>query len=198
MKNNNNLIHKNRQLEGVFIALFAAIICVGGFIAIPTAGGIPIVLQNMLPVLTGILLGGIEGILPTILFLTAGALGLPVFSGGSGGFAVFMGPTGGFLIGYAIAALVSSLIVGKPDPERKKLSCIIRLTVAAVAGLTVMYVPGVIHFMLLTKKDFATTMAACVIPFIPGYFVKIVLTVILAYPLRKTVYRYLYSEYQGD
>ena len=93
-------------LKSVFTALFAALICAGSVIAIP-AGPVPIVLQNAFAVLAGLLLGPIQGAGAVGLFLIAGALGLPVFSGGKGGFAVFAGPTGGYLAGYFFAALVA-------------------------------------------------------------------------------------------
>ena len=62
---------KNKTILKVsFVALFAAIICVGCFIRIPL-GVIPIVLQNMLCILCGVLLGGIWAGAPTALFLLA-------------------------------------------------------------------------------------------------------------------------------
>ena len=72
--------------------------------AIPV-GPIPIVLQNALAVLAGLLLGPLFGGLSVLLFLVAGAVGLPVFSGGSGGFAVFAGPTGGGLSALGLGRL---------------------------------------------------------------------------------------------
>ncbi len=96
----------------VFTALFAALTAACGFISIPLPGTpIPIVLQNMMVVLSGMILGPVLGTASTVLFILAGVLGLPVFSGGTGGIAKIMGPTGGFIIGYAIASLVSGLIL---------------------------------------------------------------------------------------
>ena len=91
--------------KSITSAVFAALICAGWMMSIPV-GSIPIVLQNALAVLAGLLLGPLFGGLSVLLFLVAGAVGLPVFSGGSGGFAVFAGPTGGFLVGYLAAAVV--------------------------------------------------------------------------------------------
>ena len=70
-----------------FVALFSAIICVGCFIRIPL-GPIPIVMQNMLCILTAVLLGGFWGALPAVLFLIVGLIGFPVYSGGTSGIAV--------------------------------------------------------------------------------------------------------------
>ena len=72
-----------KMLLSVFTALFAALIAVSGFISIPLPGSpVPIVLQNMMPVLAAALLGGFQGAGATGLFLLAGVLGLPVFAGG--------------------------------------------------------------------------------------------------------------------
>ena len=80
---------KNRHLLKVaFIALFAAIVCIGCFLRIPL-GPIPIVLQNGLCILTGALLGSYLGGAPTALFLIAGLIGLPVYAGGTSGVAVW-------------------------------------------------------------------------------------------------------------
>ena len=112
---------KKSVLRTTFIALFAAIICVGCFIKIPL-GLIPVVLQNMLCILCAVLLGGIWAGAPTALFLTEGLIGLPVYSGGSGGLAVWLGPTGGFLPGYFLGAVAAGFIAGRPSVEEKKLS----------------------------------------------------------------------------
>lgn len=175
-----------------FVSLFAALIAVSGFISIPLPGTpIPIVLQNMLVVLTGVLLGPVLGTSATVLFLLLGALGLPIFSGGTGGIARFLGPTGGFLYGYAIATLVASLIARRPSVQYKTSLKVIILSV--VVAFVSMYVPGVIHFMLTLKKSLKDTMILCVLPYIPLDIVKMVLCVILGIKLRPTVARVFFD-----
>ena len=177
----------------VFTALFASVTAVCGFIAIPVPGTpIPIVLQNMMTVLSGMFLGPVLGTASTVLFLVVGILGLPVFSGGTGGIAKLMGPTGGFLIGYAIASLIAGLVAGRPQMGKKTL--LARLIVAAVLGFVVMYIPGVIHFMRSLGKTFSETMALCVIPYIPGDVVKTVLCIILARTLRSSVASFVFGD----
>ena len=96
---------KNKiALYSSFIALFAAIICVGCFIKIPV-GVVPVVLQNVLCILTGVLLGGFLGGAPPALFLLAGLIGLPVYSGGSGGIAVWLGRVCGHFDGILSCAV---------------------------------------------------------------------------------------------
>ena len=196
---------KNRSsLKISFIALFAAIICVGCFIRIPL-GVIPIVLQNVLCVLSGVLLGGLLGGAPTALFLIAGLIGLPVYSGGTGGLAVWLGPTGGFLPGYLLGAVTAGLIAGKPSVEQKKCSImlVVRVSLAILAGMVILYIPGVIRFAYwataagkvpMDKTALAYTMGACVIPYIPGDILKIVIAIPVALKIRPVLAQYLYED----
>lgn len=177
----------------VFTALFAALTAVCGFISIPVPGTpIPIVLQNMLVVLTGLMLGPVWGVAATVLFLAAGALGLPVFSGGTGGVARLMGPTGGFLYGYALATLAAGLIAQRPKYGVR--TPVLRLVLATVLGFVVMYIPGVLHFMRVMDKTFSQTMTLCVIPYIPGDIVKMVVAVLLSSKLRTTASSYIFKD----
>ena len=191
-----------------FIALFAAIICVGCFIRIPL-GVIPIVLQNVLCILCGVLLGGLLAGVPTALFLLAGLIGLPVYSGGTSGLAVWMGPTGGFLPGYLLGAIVAGFIAGKPSVEQKKITWknALRVSLAILAGMVILYIPGVIRFSFWAsaagkvpadKTAFAYTMAACVIPYIPGDLVNTVVAIPVALKLRPILAQYLYENTDKD
>lgn len=195
-------------LRTSFIALFAAIICVGCFIKIPL-GVIPVVLQNVLCILCAALLGGLWGAAPTALFLLAGLIGLPVYSGGSGGLAVWLGPTGGFLPGYLIGAITAGLIAGRPNIEEKKITVktAVRVSLAIFAGMVILYIPGVIRFSYWAtaagkipaeKTALAYTMGACVLPFIPGDLLKIVIAIPLALKLRPVLAQYLYEDTNQD
>lgn len=190
-------------LKTTFIALFAAIICIGTFIKIPI-GPIPIVLQNALCVLTGVILGGIWGGAPSLVWMLAGLIGLPVYAGGTSGIGVWLGPTGGFLPGYVIGALVASLIAGKPSVSEKKdgKARVVRVALAMVAGMVILYIPGVIHFarwavsagkVPAEKSVMAYTMGACVLPYIPGDIIKILVSVPVALKVRPILAQYLYS-----
>lgn len=200
---------KNKSVLKIsFIALFAAIICVGCFIRIPL-GVIPIVLQNILCILCGVLLGDLLAGAPTALFLLAGLIGLPVYSGGTSGLAVWMGPTGGFLPGYLLGAIVAGFIAGKPSVEQKKITWknALRVSLAVLAGMVILYIPGVIRFSFWAtaagkvpaeKTAFAYTMAACVIPYIPGDLLKTVVAIPVALKLRPILAQYLYENTDKD
>ena len=191
-------------LRTTFTALFAAIICVGCFIKIPL-GVIPIVLQNVLCILCAVLLGGVWGGAPTALFLLAGLIGLPVYSGGSGGIAVWLGPTGGFLPGYLLGAITAGFIAGRPRIEEKKITfkTALRVSLAILAGMVILYIPGVIRFSYwataagkipVDKTALAYTMGACVIPYIPGDILKIAVAIPVSLKLRPVLAQYLYED----
>ena len=194
---------KNKNILKIsFIALFAAIICIGCFLRIPL-GPVPIVLQNALCILTSAILGSFLGGIPTALL--AGLIGLPVYAGGTSGIAVWAGPTGGFLLGYLLGAVVTGFIAGRPSVSDKKFSWknLIRITIAIFAGMVILYVPGIIHFARWAEKAgripadktaFAYTMAACVIPYIPGDLLKIVVAIPVALKIRPILAQYLYND----
>lgn len=194
----------NRKvLTTVFIALFVAIICIGGFFKIPL-GPVPIVLQNALCVLTGIILGGWLAGVPSLVFVLIGAVGLPVFAGGSGGVGSLLGPTGGFFPGYIIGSALAGAIAGKPSVAEKKDGArrAVRITLAMLAGMVVLYVPGVLWFsrwavsagkVPAEKTVMAYTMGACVLPYIPGDIIKMVVCVPVALSVRPVLAQYLYS-----
>ena len=199
---------KKSALRTSFTALFAAIICVGCLIKIPL-GVIPVVLQNMLCILCAVLLGGIWAGIPTALFLLAGLIGLPVYSGGSGGIAVWLGPTGGFLPGYLLGAVASGFIAGRPSVKEKKITLknTIRISLAVIAGMVLLYIPGVIRFSYwataagkvpVEKTALMYTLTACVIPYIPGDILKTVIAVLVALKLRPVVAQYLYEDENTD
>ncbi|MCR5724700.1 MAG: biotin transporter BioY [Treponema sp.] len=186
------------MIRSVFVAMFAALISAGCFISVPLPGLVPISIQNMFAILSGILLGNIQGAAATGLFLTLGALGIPVFSGMTGGFAVLTGPTGGFLAGYFFGSLAAGLIAGRPVPSEKKrtVPLVVKIILATLAGYFINYALGIPWFIsVMTGRgkdvDLAFALKACLIPFIPGDSIKIVLTIILGLLLRPTVGRYL-------
>lgn len=94
------------------IAAFAALIAVCALLpAIKLAGPVPITLQTFAVLLSGAVLGMRRGFLAVLLYVVAGAAGLPVFSGGAAGLAVLAGPSAGYLIGFPLAAALCGFIV---------------------------------------------------------------------------------------
>jgi len=167
-----------------FTALFAALTAAGAFIAIPV-GPVPIVLQNLLALLSGLVLGPVLGSAAVGLYLLAGLLGFPVFSGGGGGIARFAGPTGGYLVGYLLAALAAGLIVGRPKANASVKVFQLRVIIAVLAGFIVIYVPGLIWLKTRLNLDWIKTFITGFIPYIPGDALKGIAAVLIAPRLRR-------------
>ena len=186
----------------IFVPLFAAFIAVSGFIAFPLPGTpVPIVLQNMMPILASGLLGGLYGTVSTALFLIAGLLGLPVFSGGKGGLAHLLGPTGGFLIGYLAAAAFLIIFFRKPGAKdlalvssgkNKSIKLInyLKIIAASFSGFALIYVFGIARFMQLTNRGLFESLSLACLPYLPGDFIKMILVTALIYKLRPVTARY--------
>ena len=97
----------------VFMAIFAALICVAAPYAIPMPGLVPISLGTFAIYLTGAMLGGKRGTVAVCVYILLGAIGLPVFTGFAGGFAKLLGPTGGYIVGYVPLVLLTGYAVKK-------------------------------------------------------------------------------------
>ena len=176
----------NAALKTSFVALFAALIAAGTFIAVPIPGSaVPVVLQNMFALLAGLVLGPLLGVASVAVYLLIGAIGLPVFAGAKGGVAHFFGPTGGFLAGYALCALVAGLVAGRPRAGKNVQLWVIVL--AALLGLAAVYAPGVLRLKAVIKADWAKTLAVGLLPFIAGDVVKIIVAVAVTGRLRRII-----------
>ena len=169
-----------------FVALFAALTAGGTFFVIPV-GSVPIVLQNMFAVLSGLILGPIMGAAAVGIFLLAGILGFPIFSGGTGGIAILAGPTGGYLVGYFLASVLTGLIAGNPSYKTP----LPRLIIAATAGFIMIYVPGVLWLKNVLNTDWQGAFVFGFFPFIPGDILKAIAAVAIAPRLRRLAADYL-------
>lgn len=149
--------------------VFAAFIAVLGiFPGISVGGtGVPIVLQNVGPVLAACLLGVRRGTAATALFLGLAALGLPLLSGGRGGIGPFLGPGGGFLVGWLLSALVAGLVVA-----RLKRTTLPVMLLACTAGMAADYAVGVPFLGLYTGDLWSAAVQSLI--YVPGDVVKVV------------------------
>lgn len=190
MKNNT----KKTKKMLVFSALFAAIISVASFIQVPLPFGVPIALQDMLSMLSGLLLGPLYGTLSVLVFLLLGCLGLPVFTGKAGLQIILASPTGGFLIGYLVSCFIGSIFLKiflpHSDATEKKSSLLkeyVLITIACILATLVLFTFGVLGFARVTGFEMAKVFKVAIIPFIPGNVIKIVLMVLLTKRFRNTL-----------
>jgi len=149
----------------VAAAGFTALIAIGAYISIPI-GPVPVVLQNFFVLLSALLLGSKIALSSVFVYLFLGALGLPVFAGGTGGIAHFFGPTGGYLLSYLPAVVVTGLIA---RPKNRALSPrIIRTIAALLAGTACIYLLGVPWLKFSTQMGWSAAVTAGLLPFLPS------------------------------
>jgi len=162
----------------VLASLFAALTAVGALIALPI-GPVPIVLQNFFVMLMALLLGPRWGLAGMGAYLLAGALGLPVFAGGTSGLARFAGPTGGYLVGYLPCVAIIGWISAKGRGHR------VIDALAMVCGTAALYACGVSWLKFVTGMTWGKAVTVGVVPFLPGDIAKIIAAVLVIKSLRQ-------------
>lgn len=160
----------------VWTALMAALIAVGAMVMLPV-GPVPVTLQTLFVALAGLVLGPARGAGAMLLYVLAGVMGLPVFSGGKAGFAHLLGPTGGYLFGFACMACIAGLGGLHGRDARPGLPRVALALCCCLAGLAVAYLAGAARLMQVLDIDMARAVAVGVLPFLPGDVVKVVLAV---------------------
>jgi biotin transport system substrate-specific component len=155
-------VQKIRNIHSlVWIGLMAALLSVGGSVAIPI-GPVPITLQTLFVFLAGLILGPRGAALAVLLYWVAGSLGLPVFAGGKAGLGIFLGPTGGFLLGFLPAAVFCGLFRSFSGRSFKF------LVLVCVCAACIILTLGVLQLMLVLHISLGKALAVGVIPFLPG------------------------------
>lgn len=158
------------------IALFASLTAVGAQVSIPI-GAVPVTLQVLFVLLSGMLLEPKLAMLSQLLYLFMGALGLPVFAGLKGGVAHLYGPTAGYLWSFPIASmLVSFLCLNKGGYLRKFL--------LSLVGVGVIYLLGWLRLALFMHGNFYKAFQVGVLPFIGVDMAKAILAVVIAERVR--------------
>ncbi len=138
----------------VRIAIFVALISVGGLISVPIPfTQVEISFQTMFVITAGLLLGARDGALACLIYVVMGLLGLPVFTQGGGPAYVFK-PSFGYLIGFPLGALVAGAVCSHSRPTRG------RAFVAALVGMIPIYVLGVMYQELILYYYSGYTLAA--------------------------------------
>ena len=161
------------------IALMTAVLCILAPISIPVfISPVPISLGVLAVYLTAYVLSPLDATISVIIFILLGTFGLPVFSGYSGGLSKLVGPTGGYIIGFLFTVYISSLFI-----HLKK--GIIFDVIGMITGLALCYILGTIWFSYQQGKGFIASLLLCVVPFLIGDAIKIIVAVILGTQINK-------------
>lgn len=155
----------------VYSALFVAFMAVASQISIPIQP-VPINMAVFAVLLAGLVMGKRYGTLATLVYVLLGAVGVPVFSSFRGGMGVIAGPTGGYILGYIIIALICGCVVERTD--KKTVLCLFMALAVAIC-----YAMGTAWYCFQTGNGVVPALSLCVLPFIPGDLLKIVLALVV-------------------
>ncbi len=162
----------------ILASLFSALIIVGAFIRFPLPP-VPITLQTLFVILSGMLLGPKLAFFSTMVYLILGSVGLPVFSAG-GGLGVLLGPTGGYLFGLLPAALIAGIAgnfkAKEEHPNHYFILCLLFGLLATIA----VYAVGVPFLKLSRSLSWANALKGGMFPFLLGDFLKLLVAAQLA------------------
>lgn len=164
----------------ILIALFAAIICISSFISIPI-GAVPISLQSLAIMITGLCLKPKEAASSVLVYILLGVVGIPVFAGAKSGVGVLVGPTGGYIVGFLVGAFVISKFVEKKfTPQTAALGLVL-------GGLVVVYSIGVCWLSYQTNMPFEKAFKVGMLIFIPGDLFKMAIAYVISSKIRKQI-----------
>lgn len=157
------------------MALLVALLCVSAYIMFPLPfTPIMIIATTIVYNLAAFLLTPKQTFIVALIYTFIGAIGLPVFSGGTGGFGKLIGPTGGFLISFILAYPVVSYFKGSTPS-------LLRYTLVAVLiGMPLTYIGGVAWLMVSLQMSLWAALTAGVFPFIIGDVIKCILAAYIA------------------
>lgn len=167
-------------LVAVFAALIAAFSLTPG---IPIAGGVPITLQTLAVVLTGLVLGPRLGFLATLLYLAVGFAGLPVFAGGSAGIAVLSKPSVGYLLAFPVGAAVAGYLA-KLFVTWRGARQYLGFFLAGLGASLVIHAAGILGLMLVAKMTFTAAFVVD-LAFWPGDLAKMFVAAAIAVAVHK-------------
>ena len=173
-----NLTNKMMLRIGITL-LFSLLMVAGAYIQIEqTLSPLPIVLSNFFMMLAGLLLGSVWGLISVSVYLLSGALGLPVFSDGSGGIHHLTDFKAGYLLGYLMAVFT----VGKIS-ETGQYSMLRDFAALTIGGF-VLLGSGMLWMKISLNLSWPIAFQLGVAPFILGAFIKVVFAIVFAKFLR--------------
>lgn len=172
------------------IAVFAALVAGSALIAaIPVGGlGVPITLQTLAVMLTGLALGPGRAFAAVGLYVLLGLAGLPIFSGGRSGLGVLAGPSAGYIIAFPLAAAavgwLSAVVLRRTAGKTARLRAVLLFVAAMVSSIVFVHTLGVLGMVLNAKLELSKAVLAD-LAFYPGDVIKNALAVTIALSLHK-------------
>jgi biotin transport system substrate-specific component len=167
-------VSSRRATIVVSIIFFAALTALTARVVVPLPfTPVPITLQVLAVLLSGLVLGARGGAASQIAYLTGILVGLPLSASGAGGPGVFLGPTAGYLLAFAPAAFVAGLAAGKGTSFLHQL-------VASLAAVLVIYLGGTAWLSVWLGGNVAKAWQLGVVPFVLVDLAKAIVAAALA------------------
>jgi biotin transport system substrate-specific component len=164
------------------VMTFALLTAFSAHVSAPLPGtAVPVSLQTLVVLMSGLLLGPALGAAAQTAYLMAGAAGLPVFAAGLG-LPYLFGPTGGYLLAFPAAAAVAGAVAVHARGGAFRQVAV--LSLACVLATLTVYAGGTAQLTLLTG-DAAGAVRMGVLPFLVGDLAKLVIAVVLALRIRR-------------
>ncbi|MBQ8140240.1 MAG: biotin transporter BioY [Clostridia bacterium] len=160
------------------ISLSAAFLAVCSYISVPFLSGISFTLQLFAVFFTAGALDLKKSLSALLLYISAGVIGLPVFSSFRSGISVLLGPTGGYIIAFIPSVIIIGLSVRLFG---KKTSV---LVLSMLSSLAVCYIFGTFWFLSVYEAGgspigLTAVLSVCVLPYVLPDAAKIALAVYL-------------------
>ena len=166
--------------ELALVSMFTALTAVGAMISIPL-GEVPITLQTLFVILSGLILGPKLGPLSQIVYVTLGLVGVPIFAGFTGGLQSVMAPSFGFIISFIFVSYIVGLISHSGKGFSKFniwLGAFIGTIAAYLIGLPYMYY--ILNMVMGKGLSFNMILHMGCILFLPGDFLKFIIASVIA------------------
>jgi biotin transport system substrate-specific component len=139
-----------------------------GFTPVPITG------QTFAVLLVGAGLGSVAGTASTLLYVSLGAVGLPIYADHAHGWHIVTSASGGYLVGFVFAAALTGALAERRWDRRFSSSLGALLT-----GNVVIYLFGVGWLAHDAHLSFAKALADGLYPFVPGDILKMYLAAAL-------------------
>ena len=161
------------------VPVFTSLTAIGAFISLPL-GPVPITLQSMFVILSGLVLGPKLAALSQIVYIILGLVGVPIFAGFTGGLQSITTPSFGFMIGFVFAAY----FVGKIAHSNNEISYK-KIWIGSSFGTLVIYLFGlpymyyILNILMGNKFNFINILQMGCLMFLPGDIAKLIISSLL-------------------
>ena len=172
---------RSKKLHSMTVtALMAAVLCALSPVAIPI-GPVPITLCTLLLYLTAHLLPTRQAASTALVYVLLGMAGMPVFQGFTGGLGCVLGPTGGYIVGYIPMTVLCAAAVHRFGKNR------LLQAIGMAAGTALLYTLGTTWYCVQAGQGLGPALAMCVLPFLPGDLIKILVVLSIGPMLRRNL-----------